>query len=240
MCAICFAGSPFHLRLCVAFTGDVLVYVNGQCVLGFTHQDVVSIFQTIAIGQNVTLVVCRGYALPFDPDDPNTEIVTRMAVTMPQDSRVNHSPPEYSRGGGHAYNAQNTNHDRLLRHNRPELLVMNIVKGDMGFGFTIADSPYGQKVRQILDRDRCRTLNEADILVEINQHKVKDMPHADVVRVLKECALNAESRIVVQRGGMLAPPPTHAKHKNNVSDSIYNAVMRQGFGFVYLAVLDHR
>ncbi len=64
-------------------TGDVLVYVNDTCVLGFTHHDMVSMFQSIATGDLVALEVCRGYPLPFDPDDPDTEIVTTVAVTSP-------------------------------------------------------------------------------------------------------------------------------------------------------------
>ena len=65
-------------------TGDVLVYVNGTCVLGFTHHDMVTMFQSIGPGEVVGLDVCRGYPLPFDPDDPNTEIVTTVAVTSPE------------------------------------------------------------------------------------------------------------------------------------------------------------
>jgi len=61
-------------------TGDVLVRVNGRCVLGYTHQEMVSIFQSIGPGEEVHLEVCRGYPLPFDPTDPNTEIVTTVAV----------------------------------------------------------------------------------------------------------------------------------------------------------------
>ena len=64
-------------------TGDVLVYVNDTCVLGFTHHDMVTMFQSISSGEAVNLEVCRGYPLPFDPDDPNTEIVTTVAVTSP-------------------------------------------------------------------------------------------------------------------------------------------------------------
>ena len=55
-------------------TGDVLVYVNGVCVLGYTHADMVSMFQRIPVGDNLTLNVCKGYSLPFDPDDPDTEV----------------------------------------------------------------------------------------------------------------------------------------------------------------------
>ena len=60
------------------------MYVNDTCVLGFTHHDMVTMFQSIATGEVVTLEVCRGYPLPFDPDDPNTEIVTTVAVTSPE------------------------------------------------------------------------------------------------------------------------------------------------------------
>ena len=62
--------------------GDVLVYVMDQCVLGYTHHDMVNMFQSIAPGQSVALEVCRGYPLPFDPNDPNTEIVTTVAVSQ--------------------------------------------------------------------------------------------------------------------------------------------------------------
>ena len=43
----------------------------------------VTMFQSISSGEAVNLEVCRGYPLPFDPDDPNTEIVTTVAVTSP-------------------------------------------------------------------------------------------------------------------------------------------------------------
>uniref|UniRef100_A0A8C7MB45 Membrane-associated guanylate kinase, WW and PDZ domain-containing protein 2 n=1 Tax=Oncorhynchus kisutch TaxID=8019 RepID=A0A8C7MB45_ONCKI len=50
-------------------TGDVIVYINDICCLGTTHADVVKLFQSVPIGQSVTLVLCRGYLLPFDPED---------------------------------------------------------------------------------------------------------------------------------------------------------------------------
>jgi hypothetical protein len=59
------------------------VYVNETCVLGFTHHDMVSMFQSISPAETVTLEVCRGYPLPFDPNDPNTEVVTTVAVNAP-------------------------------------------------------------------------------------------------------------------------------------------------------------
>lgn len=37
--------------------GDVLVYVNDTCLLGFTHHDMVNVFQSIAPGETVKLEV---------------------------------------------------------------------------------------------------------------------------------------------------------------------------------------
>ncbi|CAI5636241.1 unnamed protein product [Oreochromis niloticus] len=50
-------------------TGDVIVYINDVCVLGTTHADVVKLFQSVPIGQSVTLVLCRGYPLPYEPEE---------------------------------------------------------------------------------------------------------------------------------------------------------------------------
>ena len=64
-----------------------------------------------------------------------------------------------------------------------EFLTVQITKGAMGFGFTIADSAYGQKVKTILDRPRCKNLQEGDILVDINGINMRVMSHSEVVQV---------------------------------------------------------
>ncbi|XP_047740389.1 uncharacterized protein LOC108664581 isoform X4 [Hyalella azteca] len=223
-------------------TGDVLVYVNDTCVLGYTHADVVNIFQNIEPGRSVYLEVCRGYPLPFDPNDPNTEIVTTVAVTA-MDSRSAKSMfgESYERSRHNSNESLNTaksmpdlsNPDRVQQVPRPgsadllnsenfdtapdildfynsnmakpEYLTIPIVKGSMGFGFTIADSAYGQKVKKILDRSRCKNLMEGDILVDINSINVKRMSHTEVVQVLKECAQGQEAIVMVERGGADSP-----------------------------------
>ena len=40
----------------------------------------------------------------------------------------------------------------------PMIMQIIVQKGGDGFGFTIADSPYGQIVKQIFDRTRCNGL----------------------------------------------------------------------------------
>ncbi|XP_072308316.1 membrane-associated guanylate kinase, WW and PDZ domain-containing protein 3-like isoform X1 [Eucyclogobius newberryi] len=49
-------------------SGDVIVEINGLCVLGKTHPEVVQMFQSIPINQYVDMVLCRGYTLPPDVD----------------------------------------------------------------------------------------------------------------------------------------------------------------------------
>lgn len=44
-------------------TGDVIVYVNDTCVLGYTHNQIVRLFQSISVGSTVALELCRGYPL---------------------------------------------------------------------------------------------------------------------------------------------------------------------------------
>ncbi|KAF6301836.1 hypothetical protein mRhiFer1_008752 [Rhinolophus ferrumequinum] len=76
-------------------TGDVIVYINEVCVLGHTHADVVKLFQSVPIGQSVSLVLCRGYPLPFDPEDPANSMVPPLAIME--------RPPPVMVNGRHNY-----------------------------------------------------------------------------------------------------------------------------------------
>lgn len=196
-------------------SGDVLVRVNDTLVLGYTHHEVVAMFQTIKPGQNIKLDVCRGYPLPFDPDDPNTNIVKSYAnlslpvspsksgamkstqsvpeklsnhvspfsyAAAPNDietaSRSSRNSGEHPVGGNRGKSlpdlmappqAGKDSGDKMglgvqgLANDRgsissdqtsdsqtsvqPETITVTFVKGTQGFGFTVADSPFGQKVR---------------------------------------------------------------------------------------------
>ncbi|XP_021709943.1 membrane-associated guanylate kinase, WW and PDZ domain-containing protein 1 isoform X2 [Aedes aegypti] len=212
-------------------TGDVLVYVNDICVLGFTHHEMVNIFQSILPGEEVHLDVCRGYPLPFDPNDPNTEVVTTIAVDGLNNGAMTESDLKFLETGGfmdsgdvqhknplakiqsgsatanggdvyfsdtHPYQQHYKSKENAFEI--PEILHINIVKSDNGFGFTITDSSYGQKVKKILDRQCCKNLQEGDVLLSINSIPVKDMSHNEVVQVLKDCPKNIETTLKVQRG----------------------------------------
>ncbi|XP_030369026.1 uncharacterized protein LOC115620046 [Scaptodrosophila lebanonensis] len=219
-------------------TGDVLVYVNDTCVLGFTHHDMVSIFQSILPGETATLEVCRGYPLPFDPNDPNTEVVTtiavdgitsesekqrRMIMDLNMDGNYNFldlSGDGTSKGAGSGF----------ILMKKPEIHTFSIIKGTMGFGFTIADSACGQKVKKILDRNCCTQLQEGDVLLEINDINVRNKSHVYVVEVLKECSKTAPTTVKIQRVPNEEVPVVSQSQSGNGGNSFGNvAKLRKNF-----------
>ncbi|XP_017783080.1 PREDICTED: membrane-associated guanylate kinase, WW and PDZ domain-containing protein 1 [Nicrophorus vespilloides] len=218
-------------------TGDVIVFVNDTCVLGYTHNQIVRLFQSISVGSTVTLELCRGYPLPFDPNDPNTEVVTTIAVdlrlqTVPNEKRLANLDTNYnfldgddiSRDEGSAIDNNDDIEDILKGINLSVTKVevsVKIVKGNLGFGFTIADSACGQRVKKILDRQRCKNLMEGDILLEINEIPLQNMSHDDVVQVLKNCPYNNEATICVQRG--CNSKPLIARNKPRKLDNRFNS-----------------
>eukprot|EP00063_Salmo_salar_P034127 XP_014008962.1 PREDICTED: membrane-associated guanylate kinase, WW and PDZ domain-containing protein 2-like [Salmo salar] len=228
-------------------TGDVIVYINDVCVLGTTHADVVKLFQSVPIGQSVTLVLCRGYQLPYDPEDPGAgttttllsplglmeqrpllvngrsnydsymDYISRTARFVQEhgDQHLNthhhHQPPppphpgdthldgsSLTPGGPHGEDSVSMASSGATQ---AELLTLTMVKGAEGFGFTIADSPTGQRVKQVLEPQGCPGLCEGDLIVDINQQGVQGLSHTQVVELLKECAVGAETSLVIQRGG---------------------------------------
>uniref|UniRef100_A0A674ASF8 Membrane-associated guanylate kinase, WW and PDZ domain-containing protein 3 n=1 Tax=Salmo trutta TaxID=8032 RepID=A0A674ASF8_SALTR len=165
-------------------SGDVIVDINGLCVLGKTHADVVQLFQSIPVNQYVDMVLCRGYPLPEDTggsDDAPGDVATALPLA-----------PEGP--------------DPTLL--QPELVGVPLVKGPGGFGFAIADCPLGQKVKMILDAQWCRGLLKGDVIKEINRQNVQTLSHAQVVDILKDLPVGSEVIVLVLRGGQTSPVKT--------------------------------
>ncbi|XP_036386388.1 membrane-associated guanylate kinase, WW and PDZ domain-containing protein 3 [Megalops cyprinoides] len=170
--------------------GDVIVEINGTCVLGMTHAAVVQMFQSIPVSQYVAMALCRGYPLPEDAgsdDDAGAEGLSGV-------SGVALNGPPLSAPDGPA--------PSLLQ---PELVSVPLVKGPGGFGFAIADCPLGQKVKMILDAQWCRGLQKGDVIKEINRQNVQALSHAQVVDILKDLPVGSEVPVLVLRGGQTSP-----------------------------------
>jgi len=168
--------------------GDILVYVNDTNVLGFSHTDVVRIFQSLSINDFIRLTVCRGYPLVVNFDDPQIDVVSLNGIH--NSSAINNLP----NGGYTEY--QPDSHQQTS----PRIYSIKLRKGDNGFGFTVADSPSGQRVKAIVDKQRCQDLCENDLLLYINGQDLTGKQHADVVDVLVKCSKDIETLFIIRRG----------------------------------------
>ncbi|XP_061908748.1 membrane-associated guanylate kinase, WW and PDZ domain-containing protein 3a isoform X3 [Entelurus aequoreus] len=207
-------------------SGDVIVDINRTCVLGKTHADVVQMFQSIPVNQYVDMVLCRGYPLPEDsgsgedaskdsspaastPQDPYHKV--QEAGTLPRQTAA---VPPLANGGRHHHHNHHHHHQHQHPHHQdgpdptllqPELVGVSLLKGPGGFGFAIADSPLGQKVKMILDAQWCRGLLKGDVIKEINRQNVQTLSHSQVVDILKDLPVGSEVNVLVLRGGQTSP-----------------------------------
>uniref|UniRef100_A0A3Q1FMU0 Membrane-associated guanylate kinase, WW and PDZ domain-containing protein 3 n=1 Tax=Acanthochromis polyacanthus TaxID=80966 RepID=A0A3Q1FMU0_9TELE len=219
-------------------SGDVIVDINGTCVLGKTHADVVQMFQSIPINQYVDMVLCRGYPLPEDSSSseeasggvgtskdtspsPSTSTPQDPHYTIPDGGslpRQTAAVPPMTNGGRHHHHPHQHHHHLPHALNQegpdptllqPELVSVPLVKGPGGFGFAIADCPLGQKVKMILDAQWCRGLLKGDVIKEINRQNVQTLSHSQVVDILKDLPVGSEVNVLVLRGGECAKIKDH-------------------------------
>lgn len=202
--------------------------INGTCVLGKTHADVVQMFQSIPINQYVDMVLCRGYPLPEDSasseevsgglctsketsPSPSTSTPQDQHYTIPDGGTLSRQTvPPMTNGGRHQHHPHQHHHHLPHMSNQegpdptllqPELVSVPLVKGPGGFGFAIADCPLGQKVKMILDAQWCRGLLKGDVIKEINRQNVQTLSHSQVVDILKDLPVGSEVNVLVLRGG---------------------------------------
>lgn len=197
-------------------SGDVIVDINGACVLGKTHADVVQMFQSIPVNQYVDMVLCRGYPLPEDTNSSEEGTGDKMTTMPGIDGQPIHSEGTPSLQDVH-YMTTDSRHPAAAMPNgrfpeageatllQPELVSVPLVKGPSGFGFAIADCPLGQKVKMILDAQWCRGLLKGDVIKEINRQNVQTLAHAQVVDILKDLPMGSEVNVLVLRGGQTSP-----------------------------------
>ncbi|KAM7054781.1 membrane-associated guanylate kinase, WW and PDZ domain-containing protein 3 isoform 1-T1 [Molossus nigricans] len=219
--------------------GDVIVDINGNCVLGHTHADVVQMFQLVPVNQYVNLTLCRGYPLPDDNEDPvdivaATPIINGQSLTKgetsvnTQDFKSGAVVLDQNGKSGHLLVSDRLNGPSDASEQRasmassgssqPELVTVPLVKGPKGFGFAIADSPTGQKVKMVLDSQWCPGLQKGDIIKEIYHQNVQNLTHLQVVEVLKQFPAGADVPLLILRGGPPSPTKT-AKMKTDKKEN---------------------
>lgn len=110
--------------------------INGACVLGKTHADVVQMFQSIPVNQYVDMVLCRGYPLPEDSSSseeasgglcPSKDTSPSPSTSTPQDPnyalpdggtlpRQTAAVPPMTNGGRHHHHHHHHHHPHHHHH----------------------------------------------------------------------------------------------------------------------------
>ena len=99
--------------------GDVLVRINGISVLTYSHKKVVDLFQNLPLDSDVMIEIRRGYPLPeLRADELPTYNDSNWSY-----AKQNSVPFANSYGPA-----------------PPEKLVVSIIKGPLGFGFSLGES----------------------------------------------------------------------------------------------------
>ncbi|KAM3727077.1 Membrane-associated guanylate kinase, WW and PDZ domain-containing protein [Dirofilaria immitis] len=170
-------GGPAH-RDGILQMGDVLVYVNSECVLGASQAHACLIFQSIGVGELVTLQICRGYPLLFDPAN---KIVTENAYITRSDDVKEIIINKGSDGFGFTIfeSIQGQRVKKILYPERCE----NLLEGDTLLEMRTT-YPHGNP--------NCPTGEE-------RVTNFRGMPHHELVSILRDCPVGFWAKLIVRR-----------------------------------------
>lgn len=81
----------------------------------------------------------------------------------------------------------------------PDQMEIIITKGPKGFGFTVTDSPQGQRVKSILYPDQCPNLFENDLILEVDGRNAIALSHSQLVQMLQDFPIGYQTRLLISR-----------------------------------------
>nr|XP_019814979.1 PREDICTED: membrane-associated guanylate kinase, WW and PDZ domain-containing protein 2-like [Bos indicus] len=194
--------------------GDELVYVDGIPVAGKTHRYVIDLMHHAARNGQVNLTVRRKVLCGGEPCPENGR--------SPGSVSTHHSSPR-SDYATYTNTYSNSNHAVPTSNASPpegfashSLQTSDVVihrKENEGFGFVIISSlnrpesgstiTVPHKIGRIIDgspADRCAKLKVGDRILAVNGQSIINMPHADIVKLIKDAGLSVTLRIIPQEG----------------------------------------
>ncbi|XP_037060238.1 membrane-associated guanylate kinase, WW and PDZ domain-containing protein 2 isoform X11 [Peromyscus leucopus] len=188
--------------------GDELVYVDGIPVAGKTHRYVIDLMHHAARNGQVNLtvrrkVLCGGEPCPEDGRSPGSV-------------STHHSSPRsdyatYANSNHAAPSSNASPPEGFASHSLQTSDVVIHRKENEGFGFVIISSlnrpesgatiTVPHKIGRIIDgspADRCAKLKVGDRILAVNGQSIISMPHADIVKLIKDAGLSVTLRIIPQ------------------------------------------
>ncbi|XP_058046282.1 membrane-associated guanylate kinase, WW and PDZ domain-containing protein 2 isoform X8 [Ahaetulla prasina] len=188
--------------------GDELVYVDGIPVAGKTHRYVIDLMHNAARNGQVNLTVRRKVPPIGEPCPENGR--------SPGSVSTHHSSPrsDYATyaNSNHVVSSNNaTPPESFPSHSLPTSDVIIHRKENEGFGFVIISSlnrpesgstmAVPHKIGRIIEgspADRCAKLKVGDRILAVNGQSIINMPHADIVKLIKDAGLSVTLRIIPQ------------------------------------------
>ncbi|XP_072257836.1 membrane-associated guanylate kinase, WW and PDZ domain-containing protein 2 isoform X6 [Pyxicephalus adspersus] len=186
--------------------GDELLYVDGIPVAGKTHRYVIDLMHNAARNGQVNLTVRRkvlsiGDNCPENGRSPGS--VSTHHSSPRSDSAYpnsNHTTQSYT-SPPEGFTSQNSQSSDVVIHR----------KENEGFGFVIISSlnrpesgatiAVPHKIGRIIEgspADRCGKLKVGDRILAVNSQSIINMPHADIVKLIKDAGLSVTLCIVPQ------------------------------------------
>ncbi|XP_063090009.1 membrane-associated guanylate kinase, WW and PDZ domain-containing protein 2 isoform X10 [Cavia porcellus] len=188
--------------------GDELVYVDGIPVAGKTHRYVIDLMHHAARNGQVNLTVRRKVLCGGEPCPENGR--------SPGSISTHHSSPRsdyatYSNSNHAAPSSNASPPEGFTSHSLQTSDVVIHRKENEGFGFVIISSlnrpesgstiTVPHKIGRIIDgspADRCAKLKVGDRILAVNGQPIISMPHADIVKLIKDAGLSVTLRIIPQ------------------------------------------
>ncbi|XP_069048546.1 membrane-associated guanylate kinase, WW and PDZ domain-containing protein 2a isoform X15 [Lepisosteus oculatus] len=189
--------------------GDELVFVDGIPVAGKTHRYVIDLMHGAARNGQVNLTVKRKVQGTGEPCPENGR--------SPGSVSTQHSSPRSDftattfPNNTHQPNAGTSSPEGFVSHSLQTNDVVIHRKENEGFGFVIISSlnrpesgstiTVPHKIGRIIEgspADRCGKLKVGDRILAVNSQSIINMPHADIVKLIKDAGLSVTLRIIPQ------------------------------------------
>ena len=150
--------------------------------MGYSHTDVVRIFQSLSVNDLIRLTVCRGYPLAVNFDDPQIDVVSLNGVH--NSIRIIYLMVVI----------QNINRIFMKMHLHV-YIQLKFEKVIMVLVLLLLIVHLDNELKLLLIDNVVKILCENDLLLSINGQDLAGKQHADVVDILVKCSKDIETII---------------------------------------------
>lgn len=201
--------------------GDVIVAVNEHVTVGWSHQQLVRLFNSIPTNAVTTIKFCRGYALPEDE-----------SVDLVNDLVPDHQSQQEQISNNSSHSQNNLILPSMISHQLITLTI-NLTKGPSGFGFHFyKNQTNGQvEVLTLTEQGKSNGLLEKDLLLKIDNVDLAHISQNQIIELLSQYPVSSEVSAVIQRRVFSASNEIASANANYSDCFVVLYRNEAGFGF---------